>query len=116
VSGAGRLLLGVLRLLVGWVFFWAFLDKMWGLGYSTPTSGAWVNGGSPTKGFLGNVYVGPFASWFRSFAGATWADYLFMIGLCALGLALMLGIGLRLAAIPGAALAVLMWLSVWPPA
>ena len=116
VSRAGRLLLGVLRLLVGWIFFWSFLDKTWGLGYSTPKSRAWVNGGSPTDGFLSNVYVGPFDSWFRSIAGQTWADYLFMIGLCALGAALMLGIGLRLAAIPGAALTVMMWLSVWPPA
>jgi thiosulfate dehydrogenase (quinone) large subunit len=116
VSGAGRLLLGVLRVGVGWIFFWSFLDKMWGLGYSTPKSNAWVNGGSPTAGFLGHVYVGPFASWFRSIAGATWADYLFMIGLCALGVSLILGIGLRLAALPGAALTVMMWLSEWPPA
>lgn len=115
VSRVGQLLLGLLRLLVGWIFFWAFLDKMWGLGYATPTDRAWVHGGSPTSGFLGSVYVGPFASWFRSIAGATWADYLFMIGLCALGVALILGIGLRLAAIPGAALSVMMWLSVWPP-
>lgn len=116
VSRAGQFLLGVLRLLVGWIFLWAFLDKTWGFGYSTPKSRAWIHGGSPTNGFLGNVYVGPFASWFRSIAGATWADYLFMIGLCALGVALMLGIGLRLAAIPGAALSVMMWLSVWPSA
>lgn len=116
VSRAGQLLLGLLRLLVGWIFLWAFLDKMWGFGYSTAKSRAWLKGGSPTKGFLGNVYVGPFASWFRSIAGATWADYLFMIGLCALGVSLILGVGLRLAAIPGAALSVMMWLSVWPPA
>jgi thiosulfate dehydrogenase [quinone] large subunit len=116
VSGVGRLLLGVLRLLVGWYFFWAFLDKMFGFGYSTAKSSAWIHGGSPTAGFLGHVYVGPFASWFRSIAGHTWADYLFMIALCALGVSLMLGIGLRLAAIPGAALTVMMWLSIWPTA
>src|SRR4029453_123675 len=36
---------------------------------------------SPTKGFLGNVAVGPFESVFHSWAGAAWADWLFMIGL-----------------------------------
>lgn len=30
---------------------WAFLDKTFGLGYSTRVAKAWVNGGSPTKGF-----------------------------------------------------------------
>lgn len=116
VNPAGRLLLGLLRLLVGWLFLWAFIDKTWGLGYSTASSSAWVRGGSPTAGFLGSRHTGPLASWFRSIAGATWADYLFMIALAALGVALVLGIGLRLAAIPGAALAVFMWLSEWPMA
>jgi len=31
-------------------------------------------------------------------AGATWADYLFVIGLAAIGTALILGVGMRVAA------------------
>jgi thiosulfate dehydrogenase [quinone] large subunit len=48
----------------------AFLDTTFGLGYATPAARAWINGGSPTKGFLSNVAVGPFESTFHAWAGA----------------------------------------------
>src|SRR5688500_8628872 len=67
--------LAVLRIATGFTFLWAFLDKMFGLGWTTTSAKAWVNGGSPTKGFLSNVEAGPFASFFQSFAGATWANW-----------------------------------------
>src|ERR1044072_1320309 len=41
-----------LRLLTGFAFLWAFLDKTFGLGYATPSGKGWIDGGSPTKGFL----------------------------------------------------------------
>lgn len=41
-----------LRLAIGFEFLWAFLDKTFGLGYTTSTKHAWIHGGSPTKGFL----------------------------------------------------------------
>ena len=88
-----------LRIATGFVFLWAFFDKLFGLGYSTPSERAWINGGSPTKGFLGSIEAGPFASTFRSIAGDWWVDWLFMVGLLAVGLAVMLGVGLRLAAV-----------------
>ena len=47
-----RLALILLRLALGVEFLWAFVDKLFGLGYSTPSARAWLNGGSPTKGFL----------------------------------------------------------------
>ena len=50
-----------IRLSIGWVFLWAFLDKAFGLGHETPAKDAWVNGGSPTKGFLSFATAGPFA-------------------------------------------------------
>ena len=34
-----------LRIATGLVFLWAFLDKLLGLGYATPTDRAWINGG-----------------------------------------------------------------------
>jgi thiosulfate dehydrogenase [quinone] large subunit len=111
-----RYLLAALRLSLGWVFLWAFLDKTFGLGRATPAEGAWIDGGSPTEGFLANAPTGPFADTFNSIAGAAWADWLFMIGLAGIGVALILGIGMRIAAVAGAVMLVLMWAAVLPPA
>ena len=93
---------------------WAFLDKTFGLGYSTTTQHAWIHGGSPTKGFLTGVNAGPFTSMFHHMAGQGWADWLFMLGLLGIGLALILGIGLRISAVVGVVLVALMWAAVWP--
>ncbi|MEU8651274.1 hypothetical protein [Streptomyces sp. NPDC048737] len=109
-------LLGSLRILMGFVFLWAFLDKAFGLGYATSSGKAWVDGGSPTKGFLSGVAAGPLESTFHSWAGAAWADWLFMLGLLGVGAALVAGIGLRLAAGAGTAMMALMWMAEWPPA
>ena len=105
-----------LRIALGWIFLWAFLDKMFGLGYATPAKNAWINGGSPTKGFLAFGAAGPFKGFYNGIAGAAWADWLFMIGLAAIGTALLLGIGMRVAAVAGAILLVMMWTVVLPPA
>ena len=104
------------RLSLGWVFLWAFLDKTFGLGHDTTAAQAWIHGGSPTAGFLAHGASGPFAGFYHSIAGAAWADWLFMIGLLGIGLALVLGIGMRVAAATGALLLVLMWSVVLPPA
>jgi thiosulfate dehydrogenase [quinone] large subunit len=104
----------VLRIGMGLVFAWAFVDKTFGLGYATPSANAWISGGSPTKGFLGHLDHGPFASMFQSWAGATWADWLFMLGLAGIGVALLFGAGLRIAAVTGSLLLLLMWASEWP--
>jgi thiosulfate dehydrogenase [quinone] large subunit len=114
-SKATRYTLAGLRLALGWVFLWAFIDKMFGLGLATPEKGAWVNGGSPTRGFLGNAVAGPFEGFYHGIAGAVWADWLFMIGLAAIGTALLLGVGMRIAAVAGGLLLVLMWTAVLPP-
>ncbi|MFL6123600.1 hypothetical protein [Actinophytocola sp.] len=104
----------VVRIVVGLVFAWAFVDKVFGLGYATPDKGAWINGGSPTKGFLGSLDHGPFADMFRSWAGAGFADWLFMLGLAGVGVALVLGVGLRVAAGAGTLMMLLMWAAEWP--
>jgi thiosulfate dehydrogenase [quinone] large subunit len=62
--------LAVVRVATGFVFLWAFLDKTFGFGYATPVARAWIHGGSPTKGFLSSVAVGPFESTFHTWAGA----------------------------------------------
>ncbi|WP_430640999.1 hypothetical protein [Couchioplanes caeruleus] len=112
---AARYTLAALRLALGWVFLWAFIDKVFGLGMATPDKGAWINGGSPTKGFLGNAVAGPLEGFYHSIAGAAWADWMFMLGLAAIGTALILGIGLRAAAVAGSLLLVMMWSAVLPP-
>lgn len=110
---AYRFTLAAIRLGLGFTFLWAFLDKTFGLGFATPAAKAWINGGSPTLGFLGNV-EGPFAGFYQSFAGAGWANWLFMIGLLGIGLALMLGVAMRIAAASGALMLVMMWTAVLP--
>ncbi|MDX3696789.1 DoxX family membrane protein [Streptomyces europaeiscabiei] len=105
-----------LRLLTGAAFLWAFLDKTFGLGYATQSGKGWIDGGSPTKGFLGSVAGGPMESTFHSWAGDTWADWLFMLGLLGIGVALVAGVALRLAAVAGTVMMALMWVAEWPPA
>lgn len=112
-SSALWLSLAVTRILLGTVFLWAFVDKLFGFGIATPAARAWVNGGSPTRGFLANV-SGPFADFFNSLAGSAFADWLFMLGLLGIGLALVLGIGLRIAAVSGSLLMLLMWAASLP--
>lgn len=123
---AGRIW-GALRISIGWVFLWSFLDKAFSLGFSTgrnPETGAidffgpdaWVNGASPTSGFLEFGARGPFADFFHGLAGAAWVDWVYMLSLLLIGGALILGIGARLAAVGG-----IIWLglfyaagAIWP--
>ncbi|NIJ12300.1 thiosulfate dehydrogenase [quinone] large subunit [Saccharomonospora amisosensis] len=110
---AGKLT-AVLRIATGFVFLWAFLDKIFGFGYATSAERAWINGGSPTRGFLSGVDVGPFDATLRSWAGSAWADWLFMAGLAGIGVVVTLGIGLRLSALAGTVMMLLMWAAEWP--
>jgi thiosulfate dehydrogenase (quinone) large subunit len=110
-----RYLLAALRLAMAWEFLWAFGDKLFGWGFATPSERSWLNGGSPTRGFLENSAEGPFASFYRAIAGDTWTNWLFMLGLLGIGLALLFGVGMRIAAITGAVLLVMMWSVALPP-
>jgi thiosulfate dehydrogenase (quinone) large subunit len=125
-SSPARRALAVLRVTFGLTFLWAFLDKLLALGYSTGVGqdggvdrfgpAAWINGGSPTEGFLTFGAAGPFKGLYNSIGGAAWVDWLFMLGLLGIGAALTLGIGIRLAAAAGTLLYVLMWTVALPPA
>jgi thiosulfate dehydrogenase [quinone] large subunit len=110
-----RYVLAGLRIGLGWIFLWAFLDKLFGLGFATADKGAWVNGGSPTLGFLKMGTKGPFSDFYQSIAGAAWVNWAFMLTLAAVGIALITGAGIRLAAIGGSLLLVMMWTAVLPP-
>lgn len=116
-KGWGYTVLGLTRLMVGFTFLWAFLDKTFGLGFSTPTEKSWLNGGSPTSGFLGGSIEGgnPFAQVWEFFLSINpLTDVLFMLGLLGVGAALMLGIGTRVAAVSAAAMYTLMYLAAFP--
>jgi thiosulfate dehydrogenase [quinone] large subunit len=106
--------LAVFRISLGFVFLWAFLDKTFGWSYATPSARAWINGGSPTKGFLSSVDVGPFQSTFHSIAGNPVTDWLFMLGLLGIGVALIAGIGLRIAAVAATLMMAMMWIAEYP--
>ncbi|HEV8559417.1 MAG TPA: hypothetical protein VGR06_24005 [Actinophytocola sp.] len=110
---AGRIVAAV-RITMGLLFGWAFVDKLFGLGYATGSAGAWVNGGSPTKGFLGGLKHGPFQTMFTGWAGDAWANWLFMLGLGGIAVALLFGVGLRIAAACGTIMLLLMWAAEWP--
>ncbi|MGZ5366714.1 hypothetical protein [Aeromicrobium sp.] len=115
LTTTARQALAVLRIAFGLTFLWAFFDKLFGLGYATKSGDSWLNGGSPTEGFLKFGAKGPFKDFYNSIAGDTWADVLFMAALLAIGVALTLGIGMRLAGIGGAVLYVMMWTVALPP-
>ncbi|WP_022930506.1 hypothetical protein [Patulibacter americanus] len=102
------LALGLARMGLGFLFLWAFVDKMIGLGFSTPSNMGWLDGGNPTQGYLASA-EGPFAGFYQSLAGGAVTNVLFMAGLLALGVALMAGVASRLATIGG----VLMFVSMW---
>ena len=120
-----RRVLAVLRIAFGLTFLWAFFDKLLALGFHTGYGqdgtldrfgdAAWVNGGSPTEGFLKFGADGPFEGFYHSLAGTAFADWAFMLGLLGIGTALTLGIGVRFAAYAGALLYVMMWTVVLPP-
>ena len=110
-----HILLGILRLLLGWIFLWPFLDKLFGLGFATENGKAWVDGVSPTYGFLSFGTQGPFADTFQSLVSNPVVDWLFMAGLLMIGISLILGIGIRIAALSGSTMLILMYLAVIPP-
>ena len=110
----GRIALAALRLATGFIFLWAFLDKTFGLGFSTPAERAWINGGTPSQGFLkSDAVTGPLKEFFASIASPA-TDFFFMLGMLGIGVAVMLGIGLYVSAVAGSVIMVFMYLAEWP--
>jgi thiosulfate dehydrogenase [quinone] large subunit len=104
-----------LRLSMAFIFLWAFLDKTFGLGFATTKANAWINGGSPTTGFLSRAVKGPFADFFHSLAGLWIVDWLFMLGLLFVGLSLLLNMYKKAGATAGVLMLMLMWLALLFP-
>ena len=133
--------MGILRLLLGWTFLWAFLDKAFGLGFSTgrdPVTGAitffgegqaWFNGGSPTEGvFAYALHAGPFQGLYEGLGNVTmtaqgpaaappaWIDAVYMISMLLIGIGLMTGVMTRIAAVGGIAWMAIFYTAtaIWP--
>jgi thiosulfate dehydrogenase [quinone] large subunit len=125
--------IAALRIAFGFTFLWAFLDKTFALGFGTGAiineetgaregidfmakDAAWLNGGSPTEGFLtfGVPADNPFKDIFNNMAGQAWVDWLFMIGLLGIGVTLLLGVGMRIGTMAGALMYAFMYLAVLP--
>jgi thiosulfate dehydrogenase [quinone] large subunit len=121
-----RRAIAALRILFGLTFLWAFFDKLFALGFATGLAdngsrdyfgpAAWIHGGSPTLGFLKFGADGPLQGFYNSIAGAGWADWLFMLGLLGIGLALTFGFTIRIATVAAGVLYLMMWSVVLPPA
>ena len=90
-----------LRLLLGWMYFYAGLVKLLDPEWSA-------------AGYL-KTAQGPFANAFQSMAGSQVVDALVMWGLLLIGLALMLGFLTRAAAFLGVVITLLFYFSKFPP-
>ena len=117
---------GLLRLMLGWTFLWAFLDKTFALGFATgrledgTVDGAvgWVDGVSPTAGLIGFGLTDRFQGSYQSMTGfqmtdagptvAGWVDWVYMLAMLLIGLGLLTGVMTRIAAVGGIA-----WMAIF---
>jgi len=117
----------IVRVAMGLIFLWAFFDKLFGLGFATCLNketnvvtymceNAWINGGSPTFGFLTYGVHGPLASFYSGLATSILVEWLFMLGLLFIGFTLTFGIMIRLGGLSGSLMLFLMWTALLPPA
>lgn len=114
--GKDQIIWGILRLCMGWLFLWPFFDKVFGLGFATAAGKGWIDGGSPTFGFLNFAVKGPFAEFYQGVAGHPVVDWLFMLGLLFIGVAFLLGIAVKLAGYYAVLMFLLMYTAgfIWP--
>jgi thiosulfate dehydrogenase (quinone) large subunit len=110
-----RIVWFVLRVMMGWIFLWPFLDKLFGWGFATEVGKGWINGVSPTFGFLNFGTKGVFSPIFKAIAGNVLVDWLFMIGLLLIGLSLIFGMAMRLATWSGVSILALMYIAGFMP-
>ncbi len=111
----GEYVLAIFRILIGWIMFWPFLDKLFGLGYATPAGYGYVDGGSPSS-FVVYVTSGIFKDFYTSIAGNDLIDILLLLGCLILGLTLILGIASKLTSIFTTIFLLIMYSLSIPPA
>ena len=115
MQGKGtRIIIAITRFVMAAQFLWAFFDKLLGLGHTTAPEKAWILGGSPTAGFLTKSAAGPFKVIYNAIGGKGLTNWLFMLALLLIGLALLLGIGMKIGTISGSVLMFFMWAATLP--
>lgn len=113
-SKPARFVLALLRIAVGFTFLWSFLDKAFGLCYSTDPSRTWVGAGTPARSYLTGTTTGkPLVSFSKSPAVPI-MDWLFVLDLLGIGLAFLLGIDTRLTTVAGVVILGFMYATVTP--
>lgn len=113
--GRGELVLEILRIVLGFMLIWAFLDKLLGLGMPTTPDAAMINEGSPTEYYLSHLVSGPFEGIYSSLAGNPVLDILLMTGLLLVGVAMILGVASRLSTVGMCVMMALMFSLEIPP-
>jgi len=124
----GWVFLSLTRIAIGFIFLWAFFDKLFGLGFSTCRTvaedgtytidvmcdSAWINGARITEGYLASS-SGPFADFFVDLGKQAWTDWPFMLGLLGIGFALCFGVGTKVVMFVGPLMLAFMYIShYWP--
>lgn len=107
--------LAIMRIILGLMLFWGFLDKMFGLGFPTPESMSYLNGGSPTEMYL--VYTdgwfAPFFHWLSNYHAI--ADVILLAGMFLLGLSMTFGFCKKISTVAFVAMMTLFYLSAIQP-
>lgn len=124
-----NILFTILRVVIGFIFLWAFFDKTFGLGRTFPDlkvngasvtvgtlpADAWIKGHDPAWGFLTYGTQGKFfQDFFSGLAGNQIVTYLYMIGLLAIGIAIFFGIARRIGAFFGIIFVLTLWFASIP--
>ncbi len=109
----GPLLLALLRITIGWLLLWGFLDKLFGLGYRTPWGEGMLFGYHPTE-WLKYSSGGILGDFWQGIEPNLPMDLLLMAGLLLVGLCLILGVASKIATIATVAFMLCMF-SLWMP-
>ena len=110
----GECFLAVLRIAIGWMMLWPFFDKLFGLGFATPSGSGAIDGASPSS-FVDLVAGGIFKDLFIALGGNPAVDFLLMAGLLILGITLILGIASKLTTLAMTAFLIVMYMMHVPP-
>lgn len=109
--------ISTLRMVMGFIWLWAFLDKLIGLGFATSPAKSWLAGNSPTTGFLkfGVNPESPFAPFYAELAKyATLLDPIYMAMLFFVGISLLTGVMVRFGSLAGIIFSLSIYFSVIP--
>ncbi len=102
--------MGLIRILIGWIFIWRFMDKMWDLDFNPEAHRSWFGS---IRELLLTAQEGPFSEMFHSMAATEWW---YLLLLLFVGAGLILGIFTRISGILGAVLMLLLFIHNYPPA